>query len=56
MASRRGSLSQDISASLTNFSGMATRLNSAKRPASGLLTPSGVRIATLKRYSPWMER
>lgn len=56
MSSRRGSLSQDISASLANFSGMATRLNSTKRPASGLLTPSGARISTLKRYSPWMDR
>ena len=49
MSSRRGSLSQDIAASLANLSGLATRLNSTKRPASGLLTPNGVRIATLKR-------
>ncbi|XP_070188549.1 proline-rich protein 5-like isoform X2 [Littorina saxatilis] len=50
-SSRRGSMTQEIAASLANFSGnLSTRLNS-KRPTSGFLAPNGARISTLKRHS-----
>ncbi|PVD28749.1 hypothetical protein C0Q70_11344 [Pomacea canaliculata] len=51
-ASRRGSLTQDMVASLASLGALAARRNSTKRTASSssaFLTPSGDRISHLKR-------